>query len=84
MAETTNQTGLKCLKVLFSRFRPGVNFSALLTAEFGKKMAENEVSALLDLAATQDLRPESSGSTEIFKSYRGPALIRLKNGNYGK
>ena len=82
MAEAQNQTGLKCLKVLFSRFRPGVNFSALLTEEFAKKMEENEVNALLDLAILQDLRPESTGNTEILKSYRGPAMIRLQNGNW--
>ena len=82
MDETINQTGLRCLEVLFSRFRPGVNFSALVTDDLIKKMKDNETEALADLAAAQELRPETASSLDVLSSYRGPALLRLNNNNW--
>jgi len=82
MADDMKKTGLQCLELLFSRFRPGVNFAALITDDVMKKLEGDEIEVLLSLSEAQDLRPEASTSYELLDTYRGPALIRLSTYNW--
>jgi ATP-binding cassette, subfamily B, bacterial HlyB/CyaB len=79
LAVLGNDSGLKCLERLFARFRPNVNFSALLNDELKDKYAADPLETLLELANTQDLRPEAHKDVaEIAKTYSGPALLALQ------
>ena len=75
-------TGLKCLQLLFGRFRHTVNFPALVTQQVLEQYRKDPVEELLRLAGNQQLLPERISSPEVFKSYAGPALLRLKTGNW--
>ena len=75
-------TGLKCLQLLFGRFRRTVNFPALVTQQVLEQYRKDPVEELLRLARDQQLLPERVASPEVFKSYAGPALLRLKTGNW--
>ncbi|MBQ7695857.1 MAG: peptidase domain-containing ABC transporter [Lentisphaeria bacterium] len=75
-------TGLKCLQLLFGRFRHTVNFPALVTQKVLEQYQADPVEELLRLAGDQQLLPERIASAEVFKSYAGPALLRLKAGNW--
>ena len=43
MADDFKKTGLQCLELLFSRFRPGVNFAALVTDSLIEKLDKDEL-----------------------------------------
>ena len=78
----TDTTGLKCIQLLFSQFRPTVNFPALVTQEVLSKYQTDPVPELIRLAQEQNLLPEHISSQEVFESYAGPAMLRLKNGSW--
>ena len=82
MADDFKKTGLQCLELLFSRFRPGVNFAALVTDSLVEKLNNDELDAIFFLAEGQELRPEKASSSEVLTSYRGPAMIKLNTGNW--
>ena len=82
MADDTKITALKCLELLFSRFRQGVNFQALVTKALMEQLEADELEALFKLSETQDLRAEKASSMDIFSSYRGPAMIKLSSGHW--
>ena len=50
MADDFKKTGLQCLELLFSRFRQGVNFAALVTDSLVEKLDKDELEAILFLA----------------------------------
>ena len=50
MADETRTTALKCLELLFSRFRQGVNFQALITKPLMEKLEADELEADLTFA----------------------------------
>ena len=58
MADDFKKTGLQCLELLFSRFRPGVNFAARVTDSLIEKLDKDELDAIFFLADGQELRPE--------------------------
>ena len=78
----TDTTGLKCLQLLFGRFRHTVNFPALVTQKVLEQYQTDPAGELMRLARDQQLLPERIESLEVFKSYPGPALLRLKTGNW--
>ena len=82
MADDFKKTGLQCLELLFSRFRQGVNFAALVTDSLVERLDKDELDALMFLAEGQELRPEKASSSEVLTSYRGPAMIKLNNGSW--
>ncbi|MBO4490355.1 MAG: hypothetical protein J5944_03220, partial [Lentisphaeria bacterium] len=75
-------TGLQCLRILFGQFRHTVNFPALVTQKVLEKYREDPLAELMRLSADQQLLPEQISSGEVFQSYAGPALLRLKSGNW--
>ncbi len=75
-------TGLKCLQLLFGRFRRTVNFPALVTQQVLERYQADPAEELMRLAGDQQLLPELITSPKVFKSYAGPALLRLKTGNW--
>ena len=75
-------SGLKCLQLLFSRFCRTVNFPALLTQQVMERYQAEPVQELVELAQNQQLRPEVISSPEIFRTYQGVALLRLKTGSW--
>ena len=77
-----DSTGLKCLQLLFGRFRHTVNFPALVTPKVLEQYQADPVGELMRLAGDQQLLPERIASPEVFKSYAGPALLRLKSGSW--
>ncbi|MFA6480665.1 MAG: ABC transporter transmembrane domain-containing protein [Victivallaceae bacterium] len=83
MVESNNDSGLQCLQRLFSQFRRNVNFIALLTDELKQKYVVDPVKTLQELSSAQSLIPEvHKDLAEIARSYSGPALLLLKNGNW--
>ena len=82
MADETKTTALKCLELLFSRFRQGVNFQALVTGAVMEQLEADELEAILKLSEGQDLRAEKASTTEVFSSYRGPAMLKLASGHW--
>ena len=82
MADEPRTTALKCLELLFSRFRQGVNFQALITKELMEQLEADELEAIFKLSEGQDLRAEKASSTEVFSSYRGPAMLKLESGHW--
>ena len=78
--EQPDMTGLKCLQLLFNRFRHAVNFPALLTPEVLERYKSDPVTEIMQLAQEQQLLPECVSSRESFQSYAGPAVLRLHNG----
>ncbi len=82
MADETRTTALKCLELLFSRFRQGVNFQALITKPLMEKLEADELEAIFSLSGSQDLRAEKASTTEVFSSYRGPAMLKLASGHW--
>ena len=75
-------TGLKCLQLLFGQFRHTVNFPALMTQKVLDQYREDPAAELMRLSADQELLPERIASADVFKSYAGPGLFRLKTGNW--
>ena len=75
-------SGLKCLQILFGRFRHSVNFPALMTSDTLERYQKDPGSELMRLAEGQRLQPERIQSSEVFRDYTGPALLRLKNGSW--
>ena len=76
-------SGIECLRVLFGQFRRNINFDALITQEIIERCQTDEASVLVELAATQELRPEKHNSLqEIAKTYNGPALLQLTNSSW--
>ena len=80
--EPQDTSGLKCLQLLFNRFCRTVNFPALLTQQVIQRYQTDPVRELADLARDQQLRPEIISSPDIFRTYRGAALLRLRNGSW--
>ncbi len=82
MSEERNTSGLICLHSLLVNLRRAVNFEALLTDEIKKRYPEAPCEVLLELADKVQLRPERCETLDVAASYNGPALVRLKNGNW--
>ncbi len=74
------RSGLECLRVLFGRDRPAVNYTALMTPETLAAYAADPVSVLTRLAEAQQMRPEVVASLSAIGNYAGPALMRFKDG----
>ena len=55
--EQPDMTGLKCLQLLFNRFRHAVNFPALLTPEVLERYKSDPVTEIMQLAQEQQLLP---------------------------
>mgnify|MGYP000850255940 CR=1 FL=1 len=82
MLNDHDYSGLCCLQVLFSQFRREVNFAALVNEELEAKYQKNEADTLLEVAAIHQFQPETTQISEAAEVYAGPALLRLKNGNW--
>ncbi|MDD2479909.1 MAG: hypothetical protein PHS31_08450, partial [Victivallaceae bacterium] len=82
MLNDHDYSGLRCLQVLFSQFRREVNFAALVNEELEAKYQKNEADTLLEVAAIHQFQPETTQISEAAEVYAGPALLRLKNGNW--
>ena len=67
--EIQNPSGLICLRILFSQFRRGVNFAALMTDEVQKQYQENDLETLFKLTEAQELRSEKIASLEAVANY---------------
>ena len=74
------RSGLECLRVLFGRVRPSVNFAALMTAQAVADYDGDPAAVLTRLAEAQQMRPEPFDALSVFERYSGPALLRLKDG----
>ena len=80
--EPQDTSGLKCLQLLFKRFCRTINFPARLTQQVMQRYQADPVQELVDLAQNQQLRPEVISSSDVFRTYQGVALLRLKNGSW--
>ena len=78
----SNTSGLSCLQVLFGQFRHNVNFAALITAEVRERYDRNDIEVLMELSEAQNLRPETSASLDLIKTYAGPAMLKLNDGRW--
>ena len=74
------RSGLECLRVLFGRDRPSVNYTALMTPETLADYAADPASVLTRLAEAQQMRPEAVSSLADVGHYAGPALLQLRDG----
>ncbi len=78
-----NQTALACLRSLIQGLQRDTNFDALLTDEFKQLYEQDLPGALMKLAGDLQLNPEfHKNAAELAETYRGPALLPLKNDNW--
>jgi ATP-binding cassette subfamily B protein len=68
---------------LTANLKRDINFDALLTPEVEEELGKDSVGGLLKLAVALRLEPElHNDAVELAKSYQGPALLQLTNGNW--
>ena len=75
-------SGLKCLGILFSQVRRGLNFGALMTEAVQNEFKEAPYDTLLKLANEQELRAERIKVPDGLGLYAGPMLIPAKSGGW--
>ncbi|MDD4818446.1 MAG: ABC transporter transmembrane domain-containing protein [Victivallaceae bacterium] len=83
MEQVQYPTGIVCLNSLMNNLRRNVNFDALITEQVRQGYAENSGETLLKLAEQLELSPLLvNKDKDEFDYYHGPALLKMKNGNW--